>query len=83
MSKKKIANVIEQKFYIGDDAKEDFILVKLVRKGTISHYAAEVMKDFHRYEYEIKYYKNLENISKYIRDRENVRVYLSILSSDI
>ena len=79
--KKETANVIEQSFAVGDDAKGDLILVKLARKGSISHYAAEGMKDFHGYEYEIRYYKNLENISKYIHDRENE--YLSSLSSDI
>jgi len=54
--KKEIANVTEQNFAVGDDAKGDFILKKkLARKRSISHYAAEVMKDFHGYEYEIRY----------------------------
>jgi hypothetical protein len=48
---------IERSFAVGDHAKGNFILVKLARKRSISHYAAEVMKDFHGYEYEISYYK--------------------------
>jgi len=39
------------------------------------------MKDFHGYEYEISYYWQLENTSKFIHDKENE--YFSILSSDI
>jgi len=39
------------------------------------------MKDFHGYEYEISYYKQLENTSKFFHDEENE--YFGILSSDI
>jgi len=54
--KKEIANVTEQSFAVGDDAKGDFIFKKnLARKRNISQYAAEVMKDFHGYEYEMRY----------------------------
>jgi hypothetical protein len=76
-----IANVTEQSFAVGDDAKGDFILVKLARKRNISHYTSEVMKDFRGYEYEISYYKRLEDTSKFIHDKENE--YFGILSSDI
>jgi hypothetical protein len=63
--KKEIANVTKQSFAFGDDAKGAFILVKLARKRSISHYAAEVMKDFHGHEYEISYYRHLENTSRF------------------
>jgi hypothetical protein len=68
-------------FTVGGDAKGDFILVKLARKRSISHYTSEVMKDFHGYEYEISCYKQLENTSKFIHNKENE--YFSILSCHI
>lgn len=55
-------------------------LKKLARKRSISHYLSEVMKNFHGYEYEICYYRHLENTSKFICDKENE--YFGILSSD-
>jgi len=33
VSKKEIANITEESFAVGDVAREDFILVKLARKG--------------------------------------------------
>jgi hypothetical protein len=43
---KEIVHVTEQSFAVGDDAKGDFILVNLARKRSITHYTAEVMKEF-------------------------------------
>jgi hypothetical protein len=41
--------------------KGNGILVKLTGKMSISHYIGEVANDFHGYEYEIRYYKWLED----------------------
>jgi hypothetical protein len=58
-------------FIFGDLAQGDFVLVKLAGKKSIFHYIAEAMNDFDRNEYEIRYYKWIENTNNFIFDKEN------------
>jgi hypothetical protein len=60
---------MEESFIFGDAAKGDFVLVKLAGKMSIFHYIAEVMNDFDKNEYEIRYYKWIENTNKFILDK--------------
>jgi hypothetical protein len=62
-------------------AQGDFVLVKLAGKTSIFHYIAQVMNDFDGNEYEIRYYKRIENTNKFILDKENE--YFSITNTDI
>jgi hypothetical protein len=68
-----MANVIkkmEESFIFGDVAQGDFVLVKLTgKKKSIFHYVVEVMNDFDGNEYEIRYYKWIENTNKFILDK--------------
>jgi hypothetical protein len=56
-------------------------LVKMAGNRGISRYTAEVIKDFHWYECEIRACQLLEDASNFILEEENE--YFSILSSDI
>jgi hypothetical protein len=58
-----VKKVTEESFAVGDIAKKDFVLVELAGKRSISHYMAEVVNG---YEYEIGYYKQLEDTNKFI-----------------
>jgi hypothetical protein len=64
MSLKKWKRVI-----FGDMAQGDFVLVKLAGKKSFFHYIAVVMNDFDGKEYEIRYYKWIENTNKFILDK--------------
>jgi hypothetical protein len=55
--------------------------IKLGEAWSIYNYVAETVKYFNGYEYEIRYFKWLEGINKFITDTENE--YFSILSSDM
>jgi hypothetical protein len=65
---------MEESFMFGVVAKGYFFLVKLAgkKKKNIFHYIAEVMNDFNGNEYEVRYYKRIENTNKFILDKETI-----------
>jgi hypothetical protein len=50
---------------------QDFVLLKLAAKKSIFHYVPKAINDFDGYEYEMRYYKLIENINKFILDKEH------------
>jgi hypothetical protein len=81
VSDKKIANVPEESFAVGDLKIGDFVLVELAEERSMSHYIAETVNSFNGYEYEIRYFIWPVDTNKLITETENE--YFSILSSDM